>query len=321
MGIALIISIKSKWWIILHSCSRIDGGTSFSIRRLRTNWFMTITLRVHIFFYNRLIWYANFNSINRYIVWLLKNKSRITYTYHFLRTITYHGSFIFSMRRLLNLLRILYLFTLYFSWTRSHIKWIFNKLLILILLVKIILTIINIIFNIFLINQRFLNLWINVESTMLKHLSLLLQLWYFLMILLCIHYHWFVFSMLYSHLLILTLRINIHLHWCLSNMGLRFIWNWVYDILLLLKLILVEFQNTALNLLLWRHLPFENHVILFDFIILRYTNHTFLFWNLNIRLRDCHLIIINISIVIAQIFYIIDRYENSLTLNIWTFNW
>ena len=124
---------------------------------------------------------------------MLENKSWITYTNHFLRTVAYHGSLILSVRRLLNLLRIHLLLNLDFWCTWSHIKWIFNKLLILILLIEIILSVIDIIFNLFLIYQRFLNLLIYIKSIMLHQLCLILYILYFLMILLSIHNNRFVF--------------------------------------------------------------------------------------------------------------------------------
>jgi hypothetical protein len=149
------------------------------------------------------------------------------------------------MRRLLLnlLLLIITLLAGNFSWLLRNIKWcwVFKlKILIIVMLVKISLTAVNIVFNIFLIHHRFLNLRININTPMFNELDLLLHFRYLLIVVLSIHYNWFVFSVLNSKVLVL---VAVHLHGGLSDVRLGFVWQWTYHVLLLLHL-----KLTLLNL-------------------------------------------------------------------------
>lgn len=153
--ITLIIVVKSEWRIILTSL--IDWRNPFPLRWLWSYWFLTVTEIVDFFFNRNLLWHFNLDSVNWdvYIWGLLKSKSWITYSNNFLWTIANNCCFILPVRRLL--LDLLLLIITLFAWNLSRLLWdvkrsLVFKMLIIIMLIKISLTAVNVIFNIFLIH-------------------------------------------------------------------------------------------------------------------------------------------------------------------------
>ena len=203
--IALVIIIESERRVVLTNSSLINWRNSFPLGWLWPYWLLTVTKCIDFFFYRNLLGHFYFDGIHRnvYIRCLLKSKSWITNADNFLGTITYDRRFILSMRWLLLdlLMLIITLFAWNFSWLLRNIKrcWVFKlKMLVTIMLIEISLTVINIVFNIFLVHHWLLYLWIYIDASLLNEMSLLLEFRYLLVVVLSIHDNRFVFPMLYS---------------------------------------------------------------------------------------------------------------------------
>ena len=203
--IALVIVIESERRVVLTNSSLINWRNSFPLGWLWPYWLLTVTKCIDFFFYRNLLGHFYFDGIhwNMYIRCLLKSKSWITYTNNFLWTIANDRRFILSMRWLLLdlLMLIIALFAWNFSWLLRNIKrcWVFKlKMLVTIMLIEISLTVVNIVFNIFLVHHWLLHLWIYIDASLLNEMGLLLEFRYLLVVVLSIHDNRFVFSMLYS---------------------------------------------------------------------------------------------------------------------------